>query len=327
MVYDKRILNRVMADTENARVRAEERAAKMREKVYAELPRVAEIEAELRSTALGIIRTSFGSGENAAELIKKERDKNLALQAERAELLVGHGYGIDCTEIKTECPVCEDRGFAGGEVCRCVDKKYRREATRELCPILAGEVKGFGEFDLRLYSDRSDEKIKISPRARMSDIFDFCENYAKDFENAEESLFMSGGSGLGKTHLALATAKKVWESGFFVMYDDAFSVLNAYESEKFGRDGEEGARVAQYESCDLLVIDDLGCEMATAFTLAALYNLINRRIMTKKKTIVISSLSTKDILKKYGEQMYSRLTGEFVMLSFCGEDVRKKRKK
>ncbi len=326
MNYDKRILSKVLRDTESAKIRADAEASLMRDKIYGELPRVAEIEAELRTTALEIIRTSFGAGGDIAEKIRATRDKNLALQAERAELLCAAGYDISCTEPRYFCELCNDTGYHGGEICTCIDKKYRVAAAVELNSKLKLADVSFDGFDLSLYSDKSDGKIKLSPRERMRDVFEFCRAYAEDFASAEESLFMTGGSGLGKTYLASCIAASVASNGHSVVYDTAFKILGTYEEEKFGREDGGVRASASYEECELLVIDDLGCEMATSFTLAALYNLINTRLNRGKKTIVISTLKKAELSKRYGEQMYSRLAGEFVTLAFCGEDVRIKKK-
>ncbi len=322
MNYDKRILSKVLRDTEAAKIRAEAEAALMRDKVYQELPRVAEIESELRTTALEIIRTSFGSGGDTAAKIRATRDKNLALQAERAELLSSAGYDILCTEPHYSCEMCLDTGHHGGEICVCIDKKYREAAAAELNSKLELGGASFNGFDLSVYPDKNDGKIKLSPRERMRDVLEFCRAYADNFEASRESLFMNGGSGLGKTFLASCIAATVAAGGHSVVYDTAFKLLGAFEDEKFGRDEHGGHDCSAYEECELLIIDDLGCEMATSFTLAALYNLINNRLFSGKRTIVISTLKKAELIKRYGEQMYSRLKGEFVTLAFCGEDVR-----
>jgi DNA replication protein DnaC len=65
--------------------------------------------------------------------------------------------------------------------------------------------------------------------------------------------------------------------------------------------------------------------MSTAFTFSALYELINTRLITNKKTIVSSNLTIEDFRKRYTEQITSRLEGEYQVLTFRGEDIRKKK--
>ncbi|MFT7750139.1 UNVERIFIED_CONTAM: ATP-binding protein, partial [Salmonella enterica subsp. enterica serovar Enteritidis] len=92
-----------------------------------------------------------------------------------------------------------------------------------------------------------------------------------------------GSTGLGKTFLSTCIAEAVSARGFSVAYDTAINIVAAYETIKFGSgDGEAAAeRAARYERADLLIIDDMGTEMGTAFTVSALYNLINNRLMAK----------------------------------------------
>ena len=79
-------------------------------------------------------------------------------------------------------------------------------------------------------------------------------------------------------------------------------------------------------SCDLLILDDLGTEMTTAFVQSALYQIINGRLMEKKATILNTNLKVEDISRRYSPQIASRIEGEYQMLPFFGEDIRKLKK-
>ncbi|MBQ9986199.1 MAG: ATP-binding protein [Oscillospiraceae bacterium] len=316
MNYDRDILERVLRELESEKIRCEAECEEKRRRIYRELPRVGEIDAALRTTALDIIRASFGKGEDTASLLRKTREKNLALQREREELLCGAGYCTAALEPEYSCDICNDEGYAGGELCVCVAKRYRRAVAKEINASLRLCGADFSRFDINVYPETGGS---LSPRAQMREIFEFCRSYADSFDDAAEDLFMSGGSGLGKSFLASCIAQKVADSGFSVVFDTAFSVLGIYEDVKFGR---SAADTSVFETCDLLVLDDLGCEMTTPFSVAALYNLINLRRAGGRKTVVISSLSDSDIKKRYGAQLFSRLAGDFIKLEFMGNDIR-----
>ena len=79
-------------------------------------------------------------------------------------------------------------------------------------------------------------------------------------------------------------------------------------------------------SCDLMILDDLGTEMVTPMSVAALYTLINTRLVEHKITIISTNLSTDEIEVKYSPQIASRLEGEFHQLEFAGDDIRKIKK-
>ena len=79
-------------------------------------------------------------------------------------------------------------------------------------------------------------------------------------------------------------------------------------------------------SCDLLILDDLGTEMTTAFVQSALYTLVNTRLMEHKSTIISTNLRPDDLAQRYSPQVASRIEGEYQQLTFLGEDIRKLKK-
>ena len=110
----------------------------------------------------------------------------------------------------------------------------------------------------------------------------------------------------------------------------AATALDAFECAKFQRsstDGEAAAqRVEQYLGCDLMILDDLGTEMITAYSTSALYTLINTRLTRKKATIISTNCSNEELQKKYTPQILSRIEGEYQTLPFVGRDIRQIKK-
>ena len=316
MKYDKELLERVQRELESDKIRLEAEADVRRKRVYSAFPRVAEIDAILRTTALDIIRATFGKGGDTAALLLEAKEKNTHLRREREEILKAAGIPENFADVKYTCDICEDTGHAGGELCSCVRKRYRRAAAAVINSKLNVAGADFSRFDISLYPEKSSG---TSPREHMREVLAFCRDYSANFGDDSENLFFNGGTGLGKSLLASCVAKTVAENGFSVVYGTAFSVLGVYEDVKFGR---SDADTSVYETCDLLILDDVGCEMTTPFSVAALYNLIAVRLSGDKKTIVVSSLADSEIKKRYGAQLHSRLCGDFVNLRFLGSDVR-----
>ena len=79
-------------------------------------------------------------------------------------------------------------------------------------------------------------------------------------------------------------------------------------------------------NCDLLILDDLGTEMTTAFVQSALYQIVNTRLMEKRSTIISTNLSPNQLAQRYSPQIASRIEGEYQVLPFVGEDIRKLKK-
>ncbi len=317
MKFDNDIIESIIRARANERIKLETEAEVIRREIYDKLPRVLEIDSELSSTAFDIIRASFGKKESAADVLAARRKKNEALIAEREALLTASGYPKDITEVKYSCDICNDTGYDGGVLCRCMHDRYMQALTQKINSRLILPDVDFSDFSLDLYPDENSGGL--SPRAQMKEVFSFCQNFSETFSNASESLFMNGGSGLGKTFLASCIASVVAKKGFSVVYDTAFNLLGLLEDVKFGRSAEDTSSLFL---CSLLIIDDVGCEMPTAFTNAALLNIINSRIQTGLPTIVVSSLKRPELLSRYGAQLLSRLEGDFIKLEFLGDDIR-----
>ena len=77
----------------------------------------------------------------------------------------------------------------------------------------------------------------------------------------------------------------------------------------------------RYEKCDLLIIDDLGTEMTTSYSVAALFNLLGRRMAARKKTIIVTHLSINEIAARYNCQIATRIESDFTVILLYGEPV------
>ena len=76
-------------------------------------------------------------------------------------------------------------------------------------------------------------------------------------------------------------------------------------------------------NCDLFILDDLGAESMTSYSLSVLYNIVNTRMINKKPCIYTSNITSQAALqKRYGEKISSRLLGSCDRLIFVGDDIR-----
>ena len=94
------------------------------------------------------------------------------------------------------------------------------------------------------------------------------------------------------------------------------------EKAKFSGDEDAARDVEKYTACDLLIVDDLGTEMAGQFVTTALYTLINDRLLSGKSTIISTNLTGEELEKRYSSQILSRLRGNYTRMAFVGDDVR-----
>ena len=256
------------------------------------------------------------------------RLKEIEQQRERAQLLTGMGYPADYLEEQPACPLCGDTGYHDGQVCRCLREYYKRAQLSELSKMLDLGSQSFETFSFDWYSDERGER-KRSPRENMERNFDICQDYARHFSMAADNLLLTGQPGLGKTFLSASIARVVSDRGFSVVYDTAEHIFAQMEEEKFRPDETSAAceDVRRYMNCDLLIVDDLGTEMVTSFVQSALYQLVNGRLLAGKKTVINTNLAPRQLGERYSPQVQSRLEGEYRVLPFFGDDIRKLRRK
>ena len=76
---------------------------------------------------------------------------------------------------------------------------------------------------------------------------------------------------------------------------------------------------------DLLIIDDLGTESINNIKFTELFNVINTRILSNKKTIISTNLSLQNLFNTYDERIVSRIIGDYNICYFFGEDIRFKK--
>ena len=326
MSLDGKLLTKAKAALADKRRRNEETLERRLEKVYAKSPRIRVLDREIMSTMSELIGASLNT--DGAGQIEDIRLRNLSLQEERRGELLRAGFTDDYLDERHVCVKCHDTGYIGMKMCECLLNLYKEEQRKSLSSLLKLGDETFDSFNLTYYDDTPAPDTGISPRRSMEIIYETCVEYARKFGDRSMNLFFNGSPGLGKTFLSACIARVVADNGRSVVYDMAASVFAKFEDAKFSRaDEPDDARdeVNRYLECDLLILDDLGTEMTTSFTVSALYEIINTRLVTGKKTIVSSNLALFELRRRYSEHVMSRLEGEYQVLTFRGDDVRRKR--
>lgn len=330
MPYDGKLLARARGELEHIRAANRDEMQRRYAEVTARVPEIREIDARLRAHMAELVRLTISKGPDMAARIDAIRDENLDLQMRRAELLTQAGFGADYLDEIVSCSLCRDTGLYQGGVCRCLDRLYNRELTKELGTLMRRGDESFEKFDLSLYPAEPDAAAGMVPRDVMRRVSEACRRYAENFSGASSNLLFQGGTGLGKTYLSACIARVVAERGFSVCYDTAASALEKYELAKFNRDTEEGeaaaVRIRRMESCDLMILDDLGTEMPTPMGQSALYTLVNNRLVNGRKTIISTNLQNDELTRRYSPQIASRILGEFQCLPFVGTDIRRQKR-
>ncbi len=313
-MYTRENYNKIKERIENKRIAAECAADMRRSELARRSPEIGEIDKTMRGVGLEIFRAAC-SGQDLAPI----REKNLALGKRRREIMLSLGYPEDYDMPKYSCPLCSDTGFIDLKMCSCFKEALTLEniASSGIGRLI--EKQSFENFDLSLYGEGTDAYKKAAFNLKIAKAF--VKNFGKIYDN----LLISGNTGTGKTHLSTSIAKEIITRGFDVLYDSAQNIISDFEADKF-RSGYSPAyepKGEKYLECDLLIIDDLGTEFSSQFTISCLYNLINTRQNKGLSTIISTNLSPERLKSEYDGRIASRILGEdFTLLHFEGKDHR-----
>lgn len=324
MIYSKETYEKAKSTIAARKKNAEEKANIRHDEFAKKCPDLLIIENELSNTGLETIKAVL-SGVDAQKAIMKLSRQNLSLQSDRKKLLADFGLDINYLSPDYVCKKCNDTGYCNGKMCDCqieLLKKFSCEALSNKTPL---KLSDFSDFSLSFYPEMPDS-TGISPKQRMSDIFSLCREYAEDFDRNSPSLFMYGETGLGKTHLSLAIAGEVIKKGYGVVYDSAQNLLNKLQREHFSKFDNSSFVEDSVLECDLLIIDDLGSEFETKFTVSEIYNIVNTRLLSGLPTIISSNIGLDELTSRYSSRITSRIIGTYELLLFCGKDIRQIKK-
>ena len=319
MAYSTEVVRRARERLAQAR---DERQRENREHLriaYEQQPRLREIDRQLRMTMAKAAMAAFSGGDAQAQM-QQAKEENLSLQRERERIIAAEfepGF-LDETPI---CPTCSGSGYVGSTMCNCLAELCRQEQKKELTFLSAGK-ESFDQFRLDYYSDRIDPRQGFSPRSSMEKTYADCRRYAMGFSVNAGNLLFSGNTGLGKTFLSACIARCVADQGYSVVYESAGHLFSTLEKARFEANEENRRAAAKYTECDLLIVDDLGTELPGQFVNAALYSLVNDRLLANLPTIISTNLSVEELTRRYNPQIVSRLRGSYRRMAFVGDDIR-----
>ena len=311
-MYSYENYHKVKDEIESSRLASLAEADARCARVRALSPEIAEIDSELSTTGPLIFRTAISGGD-----IAPLKARNEQLNRRRREILVTLGLPADYTDVHYSCKKCSDTGYIdGAHMCTCFKEGLVKATIASSGMGRLIETQSFDNFSLDVYPDGPQ-------RERMTDNLEAAREYVEGFAKNRENLLLIGKTGTGKTHISTAIAREVISRGYDVLYDSAQNILSDFEDDQFRRRYDEEPKGKKYLECDLLIIDDLGAEFTTPFTVSCLYNLLNTRQNRALATVISTNLSNEDLSRKYEDRIYSRIMGSGTrILVFVGPDRR-----
>jgi len=173
----------------------------------------------------------------------------------------------------------------------------------------------------------------------------FIDAKLSDFSTAVQQykgkgVFIWGGVGSGKTHLAVALMREqlsqvMYEVSegiqprlikntvpiFITIPDLYFEIKQAYR----GGAETEAEIINKYTEVDFLLMDDYGVEKVTEWSGQIQNIIIDRRYRELKKTVITSNLSLDQISHNLDDRVASRIAGMCEVIELTGKDRRIKR--
>lgn len=168
-----------------------------------------------------------------------------------------------------------------------VDHAYRCRCVRAGVP---DRYIGMELSDYRVTSD-NERAVKIAKH--------LCTN------KPDKGAFMYGGCGTGKTFLASLIAQSYLREGLSVAFYDMPGLLNSI---KGTFDTRESTRdfLDEICTCRLLVIDDMGAEKVTDWSVEQLYFVVNARYNLGKPLVCTSNFDLDGLEKRLGSDITAR---------------------
>ena len=214
------------------------------------------------------------------------------------------------------CPTCQQEVSYLGESGRCYECSEAENLKRRVAINLKEKEEKLFDGVEKALREFSFEKFNVTDGTKEA--FES----AKVFNLQKDNLFLWGSAGVGKTHLAYSIARAQIKSG-----GTSAKIIRTTELLRGlrGTTGtEEDTAIKKYSTIDCLVIDDLGVGRATEYAITILYEIIDKRYMSYKNGLIITSnLSLGDMSKKIeDDRLLSRLAAMCKVVRLTGDDRR-----
>ena len=153
--------------------------------------------------------------------------------------------------------------------------------------------------------------------------------YADDFRKqlpahgvlfpGRNGFFITGTKGTGKTHIAAAIANHLLGQGISVICMTERNMFSLIQK-TFSRDKDHGGTESEvreiYERVPLLIIDDLGKEKPSEWTLATLYAIVDGRYNRAMPLIITTNYDTQSLVNRLTPKGADKTTADAIVDRF-----------
>lgn len=184
------------------------------------------------------------------------------------------------------------------------------------------------------YLSRTIDSFSVTAENKRS--FEVATDYIKNFREyftQGKGLYLEGPCGTGKTHLAIAIALAIINTGVPVICKTSIDMLGDIKR-CYERNSEvtEEEVLEAYKTVDLLIIDDLGKEQVTEWSVPVLYSILNERYEALLPTIITTNYNTSALAEKLSAKgdtetaaaIISRFVESYKRVTMAWADYRRK---
>lgn len=320
------IFNKILKEYEDIRYNSQLELNMRKNDVYSTIPRIQEIDNEISQLSIHFSKEILKNPYESETFTKELQKQNMDLKIEKSELLACHKFPTDYLTLKYHCNACSDTGYIDNLKCKCfkqkiIDNLYLQSNLSNLL-----QNQNFDTFNFSYFSDEIDPKFGKSSKDNIKELSNITLSFINNFNITDENLLFTGSTGVGKTFLSSCIAKELLDKGYTVFYQTAFKIFDILEEYKFSKskDTFDKTKIDILFNTDLLIIDDLGTEFVNSYTTSEFFNILNSRILNKKKTIISTNLNLNELFDLYSARVASRIWGHYKVLDFFGDDIRQK---
>lgn len=234
---------------------------------------------------------------------RKEKEQLEKIRQQKTIQLNKMGVALESLLPHYHCPICQDSGKTKQGRCQC----YYQIVAKLLLKECGLEGKTLPRFE-----DTNFTVFKKEYQAEIKNLYHTAKKFIEKLNDTNKETFtLCGLSGTGKTYLAECMASYAIEKYIPTYFVSSFSFNNDMLAYHCAKLEEKSSIMEKYLDADLLIIDDLGTEtILKNVTLEYLYLVLTHRITNHKKTVITTNLFPDDILNRYEERIFSRLTNK-----------------
>lgn len=155
-------------------------------------------------------------------------------------------------------------------------------------------------------------EVNLQNRAAFETAKAYVEQFDRYAANGK-GIYFEGTCGTGKTHLAAAIALGVLQKGVPVVFKTSIDMLADIKRTYGNTLVSESEVLSIYRTADLLIIDDLGKEQCTEWSVPVLYSIINERYENMLPTIITTNYNEDGLIKRLTPNGGDRATAEAII--------------